>query len=230
MTNSIVRCGVALTLGLLGSTAIDASVDGDVKRLADATTVLSEIHAAPDRDIPDDLWQKAECIAVIPGVKKAAFVLGGEYGKGVISCRAGNGWSAPGFLVIEKGSVGFQIGAESVELVLLVMNRKGIDKLFDNKIALGAEASVAGGPVGRDTKAMTDGQLKAQILSYSRAQGLFAGIDLTGGALKPDNDENCEYYGKNVTARSLLLQREAPASAQPFLNALERHAPSVQSR
>jgi SH3 domain-containing YSC84-like protein 1 len=205
-----------------------ASVEGDAKRLAEAATVLKEIHAAPDKDIPQELWEKAHCVAVIPSVKKAAFIVGGEYGKGVLSCRAGNDWSAPSFLNLEKGSVGFQIGGESVDLVLLFMTDQSVNRLFDNKIALGAETSIAAGPVGRDARAMTDGQLKAQILSYSRAQGLFAGIDLTGGALKADTSENREYYGKAYSAREILRDHKvnAPASAAEFLSALRSTMPN----
>ena len=217
---------------MLGAQAVYASMDGDIKRLGEAARVLAEIHAAPDSDIPQDLWDKAECIAVIPSVKKAAFIIGGEYGKGVISCRKTTGWSAPSFLLLEKGSWGFQIGGESIDLVLLIMNEQGLDKLLNNKIALGVEASVAGGPVGRDARAMTDGQMKAQILSYSRAQGLFAGVDLTGGALKADNDENREFYGKSFTAKEILRgdQVKAPAATKSFMNALLRHLPPDRSR
>jgi lipid-binding SYLF domain-containing protein len=202
-------------------------VEGDAKRLAEAATVLKEIHAVPDKDIPQELWEKAQCVAVIPSVKKAAFIVGGEYGKGVVSCRTGAGWSAPSFLELQKGSVGFQIGGESVDLVLLFMNEQGVNRLLDNKIALGTEASIAGGPVGRDARAMTDGQLKAQILSYSRAQGLFAGIDLTGGMLRADTDANREFYGRAVNARDLVKDSKVkpPVAADAFLNALKRTMP-----
>jgi len=212
----------ALSLAAAG-TAL-ASAEGDVKRLAEAAAVLREIHTAPDKDIPQDLWEKAHCVAVIPSVKKAAFVIGGEYGKGVISCRLGGAWSAPSFLELQKGSFGFQIGAESVDLVLLVMNERGIDKLLNNKVALGTEASLAAGPVGRDARAMTDAQMKAQILSYSRAQGLFAGIDLTGGVMRPDTDENKTFYGRPLAARDILIDAKvtAPASTEPFMTALKR--------
>jgi lipid-binding SYLF domain-containing protein len=160
-------------------------------------------------------------------VKKAAFIVGGEYGKGVLSCRSGADWSAPSFVQIEKGSVGFQIGGESVDLVLLFMTDQSVNRLFDTKVALGAETSVAAGPVGRDARAMTDAQLKAQILSYSRAQGLFAGIDLTGGVLKPDNNENKEFYGRGLSAREILKDHKVnpPASAGEFLSTLRSTAP-----
>src|SRR5262249_23032450 len=159
-----------------------------------SAAVLRELHSAPDKDIPVDLWRKAECVGVIPSVKKAAFIVGGEYGKGLISCRKGEVWSAPSFLLLGKGSVGFQIGAQSVDLVLLIMNDGGVNRLLEDKVTLGGEVSVAAGPVGRDARAMTDAQLKAEILSYSRTQGLFAGVDLSGGVLKPDTDDNRQVY------------------------------------
>lgn len=215
--------GAALAFAFAG-TAAAASVEGDVKRLAEAGTVLREIHSAPDKDIPQDLWEKAHCVAVIPSVKKAAFIIGGEYGKGVISCRRQATWSAPAFLELQKGSFGFQIGAESIDLVLLIMNEQGLSKLLENKVTLGTEASLAAGPVGRDARAMTDIQLKAQMLAYSRAQGLFAGLDLTGGVLRPDTDENKAFYGRSISAREILLDGKAtaPSTADAFLKALQR--------
>src|SRR6202790_154278 len=174
------------------------------ERIEAAAAVLREIHQAPDKDVPEDLWEKASCVAVIPSVKKAAFIVGGEYGKGVISCRNGARWSAPSFMLLEKGSFGFQIGGESVDLVLLVMNERGVNHLLQDKVALGGEASVPAGPIGRDARAMTDAQLKSEILSYSRSQGLFAGIDLTGGVLKPDRDDNRDLYGRDIAPRDIL--------------------------
>jgi len=210
---------------LVSSVALSAGVNkAQANRLKEAAEVLTEIHQAPDKDIPNDLWEKASCVAVIPGVKKVAFVLGGEYGKGVLSCRQGGGWSAPSFMLLEKGSIGFQIGGQSADLILLVMNDRGVQRLLEDKVALGGEMSVAGGPVGRDARAMTDAQLKAQILSYSRTQGLFAGIDLTGGVLKPDNDDNEDLYGRKVTAREILVDRTVPPppAASVFMTALRR--------
>src|SRR5262249_29171260 len=153
-------------------------------------TVLREIHAVPDKDVPADLWDKAECVIVVPGLKKAAFVFGGEYGKGLMSCRHNGDWSAPIFMQLEKGSWGLQIGAQSIDLVLLVMNASGMEKMLRNRVSLGAEASVAAGPVGRDARAATDMQMKAEILSYSRTQGLFAGINISGGVIKADVEDN----------------------------------------
>jgi lipid-binding SYLF domain-containing protein len=196
-------------------------------RLTEAAIVLDEIRAAADRDIPEDLWEKAKCVAVIPSVKKAAFIVGGEYGKGVVSCRDGNDWSAPSFVMLQKGSVGFQLGGETVDLVLLVMNEHGMNRLLEDKVALGGEMSVAGGPVGRDFRAMTDAQLKAEILSYSRAQGLFAGVNLTGGVLAPDRDNNRDLYGREISPKEILLGKTVttPAVAQRFMAALKRTIP-----
>jgi len=218
----ILCIGVAV---LVSSVALNAGVSkAQSNRLKEAAEVLREIHQTPDKDIPNDLWEKASCVAVIPGVKKVAFVLGGEYGKGVISCREGAGWSAPSFMLLEKGSVGFQIGGQSVDLVLLVMNDRGIQRLLEDKVALGGELSVAAGPVGRDARAMTDAQLKSQILSYSRTQGLFAGIDLTGGVIKPDNDDNEDLYGRRISARQILVEKTVtpPRAADMFMAALRR--------
>jgi lipid-binding SYLF domain-containing protein len=197
---------------------------GEEKRLRDAADVLHELHESPDNDIPQDLWDKAACVVVIPSVKKAAFIFGGEYGKGVMSCRTETGWTAPAFMMIAKGSVGFQIGGESIDLVLLVMNEHGTKHLLEDKVALGGEASIAGGPVGRDARALTDAQLKAEILSYSRSQGLFAGINLTGGVLKPDPDSNEDVYGKDIHTADIVQRRTVtvPPQADVFMRALRR--------
>ena len=213
---------------IASSVALSAGVSkGQADRLKEAAEVLQEIHQAPDKDIPKDLWDKASCVAVIPGVKKVAFVLGGEYGKGAMSCRQGAGWSAPSFMLLEKGSVGFQIGGQSVDLVLLVMNDHGMNRLLQDKVALGGEASVAGGPVGRDARAMTDAQLKAEILSYSRSQGLFAGLDVSGGVIMPDRDDNHDLYGAEVSPRDILVDKRVstPEEASSFISALRRNVP-----
>jgi len=211
---------------ILGIATPSAAATKQADRIKSAADVLNEIHTVPDKDIPQQLWDKAECVIVIPNLKKAAFIVGGEYGKGLMSCRHNNAWSAPLFMELEKGSWGLQIGAQSIDLVLLVMNSKGMEKLLNNKVSLGAEASVAAGPVGRDARAGTDAQLQAEILSYSRTQGLFAGIDLSGGVLKPDTDANAELYGKNVAPRDVVLGNamKVPAETRPFLKALSREA------
>jgi len=221
--------------GLLGvaalvvaTAAVSAEVTkGQSDRLAGAAVVLDEIRSASDKNIPEELWEKASCVAVIPSVKKGAFIVGGEYGKGVVSCRDGKSWSAPSFVQLEKGSIGFQIGGETIDLVLLVMNEHGMKRLLQDKVTLGGEASVAGGPVGRDVRAMTDAQLKAEMLSYSRAQGLFAGVNLSGGVLAPDKDDNRDLYGREVSPKDILVGQtvKTPAAAQRFMAALKRTIP-----
>jgi len=207
---------------LASATAFGSSKD-DLKRLNEATIVLGEIRNAPDTGIPESVWGKAECVVVIPSMKKAAFIVGGEWGSGVMSCRTSSGWTAPVFMSLAKGSAGFQIGGQETDLVLVVMNRTGVEKLLSNKVTLGTDASVAAGPVGRTASAATDAQLHAEMLSYSRTKGLFAGVDLSGGTLKPDNDANVRMYGPNVTASQIALGQVAVpmnAQAHAFTNAL----------
>ena len=196
----------------------------ETRRIQEAAQVLKEIHTVPDKDIPRDLWDKASCVIVVPSLKKAAFIIGGEYGKGLMSCRHDGAWSAPVFMQVGKGSWGLQIGAQSIDLVLLVMNESGMQKLLKNKVSLGAEASIAGGPVGRDAQAATDAQMKAEILSYSRTQGLFAGINLSGGVVRPDDDDNADLYGAGKTAGQVVMSAttKAPAVTEPFMTALQR--------
>jgi SH3 domain-containing YSC84-like protein 1 len=216
----------------ISAVAVTAAIKKqETQRIADAAAVLQDIRSVPDKDIPEDLWERAQCVAVVPSMKKAAFIVGGEYGKGLISCRKGDQWSAVSFILVEKGSWGLQIGGETVDLVLLVMNDHGVNRLLGDKVALGGEASVAGGPVGRDARAMTDIQLKAEILSYSRSQGLFAGVDLTGGILKPDKDDNRDLYGRAISAREILVDQtvRSPRAAAPFLAALKRTVSPLNS-
>ena len=219
------RLIAAALLGAVAVTPLSAALsESEAKRIDEAATVLRELHAAPDQDVPLDLWQKASCVMVIPSLKKAAFILGGEYGKGLMSCRSDASWSPPVFMRLGKGSWGLQFGAQTIDLVLLVMNDKGIEKLLGNGVTLGAEASAAAGPVGRDARAATDLQLRAEILSYSRTQGVFAGVNLSGGALRDDQDNNADLYGKGITARQVLLEKrvQLPGIARPFIEALNR--------
>ena len=214
----------AIVLGLaVTAQAADLSTK-EAARVQEAATVLREIHGVPDKDIPQDLWEKAACVIVVPGLKKAALVVGGEYGKGLMSCRRDGEWSAPIFMRVEKGSWGLQIGAQSIDLVLLVMNSKGMEKILRNKVSLGVEASVAAGPVGRDARAATDAQMTAEILSYSRTQGLFAGINLSGGVVRADADDNVDLYGKTIAPKDVVLTGtvKAPAVADAFMTALKR--------
>ena len=211
---------------LVAATAtLSAALSDKLKdRIDESAAVLTEIHAAPDKDIPQELWDRASCVIVIPSVKKAAFVFGGEYGKGLMSCHNAGAWSAPVFMQLQKGSWGLQIGAQSIDLVLLVNNERGMKKLLGNKVTLGAEASVAAGPVGRDARAATDAQMNSEILSYSRTQGLFAGINLSGGVLKPDQDDNTDLYGRKVSPTEVLTGStfKAPAAVAAFMKALVR--------
>ena len=216
-------CIALLLLGSLGVAAADAAItSAENNRLREAALVLTDLRATPEKGIPDELWQKANCVLVIPSVKKAAFIFGGEFGRGVASCRTSNGWTAPAFVQLQKGSWGAQIGAEAIDLVLLVMNRDGLDKLLQDKVSLGAGASVSAGPVGRTAGASTDAKLTAEILSYSRSRGLFAGVDLSGGVLAPDKDANRAAYGSTATARGILVDGSvtAPPAANDFIAAL----------
>jgi lipid-binding SYLF domain-containing protein len=215
----------AMMLALPASMLLAGDVSTkEEKRIQEAATVLADIHAVPDKDVPQELWERAECVIVVPGLKKAAFVVGGEYGKGLMSCRHNGDWTAPIFMEIGKGSWGLQIGAQSIDLVLLVMNANGMEKMLRNKVSLGAEASVAAGPVGRDARAATDAQMKAEILSYSRTQGLFAGINLSGGVVRADVDDNKDLYSPNVAPKDVVMNGtvKAPAVTEAFMAALAR--------
>jgi lipid-binding SYLF domain-containing protein len=217
------RMTITVTFVAMAATALAADISTrEANRIRAA--VLTEIHGVADKDIPEGLWNNAQCVLVVPGLKKAAFVIGGEYGNGLMSCRADGAWSAPIFMQIGKGSWGLQMGAQSIDLVLLVMNSAGLEKLLRNKTTLGAEASIAGGPVGRDARAATDAQMTAEILSYSRTQGLFAGINLSGGVVKPDLDDNTDLYGKQVSPRDVVMSSTIipPSVVEPFMTALKR--------
>jgi lipid-binding SYLF domain-containing protein len=222
----IVRNVVISAVALIVATTVSAaSSKGEAKRLSEAATAVTQIRNA-DNGIPTEIWDKAQCVVVIPGLKKAGFIIGGEFGSGVMSCRQGNTWSAPAFMSLTKGSAGLQIGAEAIDLVLLVMNRSGAEKLLGNNVSLGADASIAAGPVGRTGSAATDAQMSAEMLSYSRSKGLFAGIDLSGGALKPDKSANAREYGRDVSARDIVLGTTAApksAEARAFTDALQRN-------
>ena len=215
---------VAATLALTPLLAADNEA---AKRLNDAGIVFSEVMDAPDKGIPQELLEKAHCIVIVPDLKTAAFVVGGKYGKGYLSCRnaSGTGWSAPGTVRIEGGSVGFQIGASSTDLIMLVMSERGADKLLSSKFTLGGEGSVAAGPVGRTATAQTDVQMRADILSWSRTQGLFAGVALEGATLREDLDDNRELYGKKLDNRGIVTSGvRAPKAAAKLLDLLNRYS------
>ena len=196
------------------------------ERLKDAETLFSEIMGTPDRSIPQDLLDKAQCIVLVPGLKKAAFGFGGKYGRGFVSCRkSGAGWGAPGAVRVEGGSFGFQIGVSSTDVILLVMNQRGMEKLLTSKFTLGGDASVAGGPVGRSATAQTDAMMTAEILSWSRSKGVFAGISLEGATLRNDLDVNQELYGKRLTNKEVILENTAPPQAATgLLSALNKYS------
>lgn len=190
-----------------------------VDRAIGAGRLLDEIMAAPEKSIPRSLLAKAHCVALIPGVKKVAFIVGGRYGKGVIQCRHGEGWTGPSTVRLEGGSFGFQIGGSSTDVVLLVMNKRGREKLLASKFTLGVDAAVAGGPVGRSVQAQTDAQMQAKILSYSRSRGVFAGVSLEGATLRPDHDANERIYGTKVTPEEILSGQIPPPEATRELSA-----------
>lgn len=192
-----------------------------VDRLDKAGIVLHEIMATPDKGIPEEVLEHAKCVAVVPQLMKGGFVFGAEHGKGVATCRTAKGWSAPAFITVSGGSWGLQIGAEAVDLVMIIQNEKGMQRLLSSNFQLGADASAAAGPVGRHASANTDWKMDAEVLTYSRAKGAFAGLTLEGASVRQDDDSRRAIYGGKVTTRALLLgQVPAPAAAQSFLAAI----------
>jgi lipid-binding SYLF domain-containing protein len=218
---------LATTLALAVAPLLLAKDNEPAKRLNEAAAVFSEVMATPDKGIPQEMLEHAHCIVIVPDLKTAAFVFGGKYGKGYLSCRnkSGRGWSAPGTVRIEGGSVGFQIGGSSTDLIMLVMNARGADKLLSSKFTLGAEGSVAAGPVGRTATAQTDAQMHADILSWSRSQGLFAGLALEGATLRQDLDDNAALYGKRLENRDIVTKGvRAPRAAAKLIALLNRYS------
>ena len=217
---------IALLLSLSGSSLLaDKETD---ERLANAAQAFAEIMSSADKGIPGSILNKAECVVVVPGMKKGGFIVGGSFGRGAISCRNKNktGWGAPAMVELGGGSVGFQIGAEATDVVMLVMSRKGIDSLLKSKFTLGGDASVAAGPVGREAAAETDAAMKAEILSYSRSRGVFAGVSLKGTSLHQDEDANKAVYGKELDSDVILAGTMAvPAGAKPLIQMLTKYSP-----
>jgi SH3 domain-containing YSC84-like protein 1 len=212
----------ALTLGAGLLSAAEAP-----ERLQAAADAMKEVMGIPDKSIPQDLLSRAQCIVIVPGLKKGAFIFGAKYGRGFVSCRrsSGVGWSAPGSIRVEGGSVGFQIGGTDTDAFMLVMNKKGMDRLLSTKFTLGADASVAAGPVGRSTQAETDAALTAEILTWSRQKGLFLGVSLSGATLREDSDWNEELYGKKITNREIISGKiGAPKSAGALMTELNRYS------
>lgn len=201
--------------------------DDTAKRLNAAADVLREVMATPDKGIPKDLLDKAACAVIVPNVKKGAFIIGAKYGRGFILCRNknGRGWSAPGGVKVEGGSVGFQIGGSETDVVMLLMNQGAINKLLSSKFTIGGDASVAAGPVGRTSSAKTDAQLRAELLSYSRARGLFAGVSLDGATLRPDDDANKDMYGRKMSNQEVVLGNvKPPLTSARLIAELNRHS------
>jgi SH3 domain-containing YSC84-like protein 1 len=233
MKKRIFACAMsALFLLAIAGWADDKENDED--RLKNSGTVLKEILNIPD-DIPQDLLDKADCVVVFPSVLKAAFVVGASYGRGAMTCREGenfNGrWGAPSMMALEGGSIGFQIGGEATDFVLLVMNDRGANGILSSKVKLGGDASVAAGPVGRNASAETDVSMRAEILSYSRARGLFAGVSLEGSTIRPDNDANERIYGKKISAKDIVIAREThvPPAAEGLISTLNAKTPKHKS-
>lgn len=210
---------------LLSPILFAADKEPAAKRLEDASTVLSEIMSTPDKGIPRDLLQKAQCIAIVPGLKNGAFIVGGKYGKGFLSCKENGGWSAPAAIRIEGGSVGFQIGGSETDVVMLVMNQGGENKLLSSKFTLGGQGEVAAGPVGRTSSAETDAKLNAEILSWSRSRGAFAGVSLSGATLRQDLDDDQALYGKRLTNSEIVKGNvPPPPAARDLLSQLNRYS------
>lgn len=226
---------MALLLPLMLTSRAFGAADKETDRLENAGMVIKEIMDIPD-DIPQNLIDKADCVIVIPSVLKAAFIVGGSYGRGAMSCRSGddfNGpWGAPTMMALEGGSFGFQLGGQATDFVLLVMNQRGATSILSSKVKLGADAAAAAGPKGRDAQADTDVTLRAEVLTYSRSRGLFAGISLEGSTLRPDNEGNARVYGKKLEAKDIVLHNAAPPppSAKLLIETLTRHSPKNLSK
>jgi lipid-binding SYLF domain-containing protein len=238
ISNSVARKSVLVFFSMLaGISALyaDKADNKEQKRLENSGVVMQEIMNTPE-NIPQQVMEKAECVIVFPSVLKAAFVVGGSYGRGAMVCRTGKNfrgpWGAPAMYALEGGSVGFQIGGQATDLVLLVMNDRGASSILDSKVKLGADASIAAGPVGRDASADTDAYLRSEVLSYSRSRGLFAGVSLEGSSLRPDNDATADVYGRKLTAREIVLGGKVriPASGRHLVDVLEKNSPRNESK
>src|SRR5579862_8648724 len=211
----------------LGAGLLLAAESDAPKRLQAAADSFKEVMGTPDKSIPQDLLERAQCVAVVPGLKKGAFIIGAKYGKGFVSCRkkGGTGWSAPGAIRVEGGSFGFQIGGQETDVFMLIMNQKGMDRLLSDKFTLGADAVVAAGPVGRSTQAETDAAMTAEILTWSRSRGLFAGISLNGATMRQDEDWNKELYGHAIKNREIITGTTAPPrAAAPLMTELNKYS------
>jgi SH3 domain-containing YSC84-like protein 1 len=224
----------AACLTLAAGTVYAARLNKEQKRLEECGIVMQEVLNIPD-NIPHDLLEKAECVIVVPSVKKLAFGVGADYGRGAMVCRTGEHfrgpWGAPAMYALEGGSVGFQIGGEATDLILLVMNGRGMDSILSSKVKLGADASVAGGPKGRDASADTDAWMRAEILSYSRSRGVFAGVSLEGSTIRPDDDASADVYGRPIKAKEIVRSEHmgVPSTGRHLVHVLQRSAPRNES-
>lgn len=222
------RLVLLLLIAVIPTATLFAADDHEktIDRVESAGTVLNEIMAAPDSGIPDNIFSSAKCIAVVPSMLHGGFAFGGSYGKGVASCRTDKGWSAPAFFTVRGGSFGLQIGGEAIDLVMVIMNDEGMKNLLSSKFELGASASAAAGPVGRHASGDTDWKMRAQILTYSRARGIFAGLDLKGAVVTQGKDDTRAFYGRMVPFKTILNGNVAsPETAEPFLAALAKYGP-----
>src|SRR5271167_1336954 len=225
---------LVVCLGLVATAPLFAG-NKEQDRLKNAGTVMQEVMNTPE-NIPQEVMEKADCVIVIPSLLKAAFGIGASYGRGAMVCRTGKNfrgpWGAPAMMALEGGSIGFQIGGQATDLVLLVMNEGGARSILNSKVKLGGDASVAAGPVGRDASADTDAYMRAEVLSYSRSRGLFAGISLEGSTLRPDDDATADVYGRKITAREIVLDGEAhtPPSGRLLVSVLQKHSPVNESK
>ncbi len=221
-----------LSVGLIATCSLFADTRSDATRRIDtAEEVLHEIMATPDKGIPRDLIERAQCVGIVPNLKRAGFIVGAKYGKGIVTCRTdeGRGWSAPSTIIIEGGNVGFQIGAGETDVVFTVMNKSGENRLMQDKFTIGGDAAAMIGPLGRDTQAQTDALMHAEILSWSRSRGVFAGVSLDGASLRADNDDNEAIYGTRVTQQELLHGHvKPPAAASKLYGELNRYAPAMR--
>ena len=224
----------AICLTLAAGAVYAAKLNKEQKRLENCGVVMQEVLNVPD-DIPKELLEKAECVIVFPSVRKLAFGVGASYGRGAMVCRKGKkfngGWGAPAMYALEGGSIGFQIGGEATDLILLVMNDRGMESILSSKVKLGADASIAGGPKGRDASADTDAWMRAEILSYSRSRGLFAGISLEGSTLRPDDEASEQVYGHAIKAKDIVRSSNmgVPSTGRHFVSVLQKGAPRNES-
>jgi lipid-binding SYLF domain-containing protein len=219
-----------VSVGAAGAVSARADAAETRARLKESATVFSEVMSAPDKAIPDDLLQQAHCVIVVPGMKKGAFIVSGQYGKGFVTCRKAAGWSAPAAIRVEGGGVGFQIGGSETDVIMLVMNARGAERLMQSQFTLGAEGQIAAGPVGRHATAETDARMTAEMLSWSRSRGVFAGVALKGATMRADEGDNADLYGHKMSTKEVIESSEKPPAegGQSLISMLSRYSPKEQ--